>query len=249
MAKPKVAIFEFTDCEGCQVELVGLKEKLLEIADQVDVVRWRLTQEKAEPGPYDVAIVEGTPIAKDEREMLKWVREQSKFLIGLGTCATLGGIPAIMDEDKRAYWYKKIYGEKYKPRGIDAVPLSAIVEVDFLIHGCPINRGEVVRVVQEILAGKTPKYRGYSVCFECKRAGNPCRLIDGEPCLGPITQGGCGAVCVSGGSACWGCFGLREEADIEGLLDILNKIADEEEIEKYLSMFLKKTKAYKKLDK
>jgi len=259
MAKLRVAIFDFTDCEGCQVELVGLREKLTEIADQVDLVRWRLTQERTEPGPYDITIVEGTPITKEEQKMLQWVREQSKFLIALGSCATLGGIPGIMDKEKRAYWYKKIYGSKYKPRGLDAPPLSALVKVDFLIHGCPVNGDEVVRVVEELLAGKTPKYRGYSVCFECKQAGNPCRLIEGKPrlastkqresrraCLGPITQGGCGAICVSGGSACWGCFGLRQEANIDGLLEVLSKIADSDEIEKYLSMFLKRTEAYQK---
>ncbi|NIT03669.1 hypothetical protein GTO10_01900 [Candidatus Saccharibacteria bacterium] len=247
MAKPRVAIFEFTDCEGCQVELVGLRERLVEIAEQVDIVTWRLGQERAEPGPYEIAIVEGTPISKEERDMLKWIRSESKKIIGLGSCATLGGIPAIMDPEKRAYWYKKIYGPKYKPRGIDALPLSAHVTVDFPIHGCPVNRDEVVRVVEELLAGKEPHSRGYSVCFECKQAGNPCRLINKKPCLGPITQGGCGAICVTGGSACWGCFGLREGADVEGLLDIVFKFSDSDEAEKYFSMFLKRTEAYEKL--
>ena len=246
MSKPKVAIFEFTDCEGCQVELVGLRERLVEIADQVNIVAWRLGQERAEPGPYDISIIEGTPMSKEEREMLKWIRKQSKQIIGLGTCATLGGIPAIMDEKKRAYWYKKIYGPQYKPRGIDALPLSTFVEVDFPIHGCPVNGDEVVRIIQEILAGKKPQSRNYSVCFECKQAENPCRLLEKKPCLGPITQGGCEAVCVSGGSACWGCFGLRKEADVDGLLDILFKISDSDEVEKYFSMFLKRTEAYQK---
>jgi sulfhydrogenase subunit delta len=247
MAKPRVAIFEFTDCEGCQVELVGLRERLVQIADQVDIVTWRLGQERSEPGPYDIAIIEGTPISEEEREMLKWIREQSKKIIGLGSCATLGGIPAIMDPRRRKYWYKKIYGPKYKPRGLDALPLSAFVTVDFPIHGCPVNRDEVVRIVEELLAGKEPQFRNYSVCFECKQAGNPCRLINKKPCLGPITQGGCGAICVSGGSACWGCFGLREGADPEGLLDIVFKFSDSDEVEKYFSMFLKRTEAYKKL--
>lgn len=243
--KLKVAIFDFTDCEGCQVELVGLRERLAEIADQVDLVRWRLGQERAEAGPYDIALIEGSPITKEEQELLQWIRGQAKFLIALGTCATLGGIPGIMDKEKRAYWYKKIYGPKYKPRGIDALPLSAFVKVDFLLHGCPVNGDEVVRVVEELLAGKTPKYRGYSVCFECKQAGNPCRIIEGKPCLGPITQGGCNAICVTGGSPCWGCFGLREEANIDGLLEVLFETSDSDEIEKYFSMFLKRTEAYK----
>jgi coenzyme F420-reducing hydrogenase gamma subunit len=244
--KPKVALFDLTDCEGCQVELVGLRERLVALAGQVEVVRWRLGQERADPGPYDISIVEGTPITPDERAMLRAIREESKVLIGLGSCATLGGIPGIIDQKERAFWYRKIYGSKYKPRGVDALPLNALVEVDFLIHGCPINADELVRVVSELLAGKSPRYRGYSVCFECKQAGNPCRLISKKLCLGPITQGGCGAICISGGSPCWGCFGLREEAEIDNLLKVLEEIAPPDKVEQHLSMFLKRTEAYQK---
>jgi len=247
MSKPKVAIFEFTDCEGCEVELVSLREKLLVLEKRIDIVNWRLGQERAEAGPYDVCIIEGTPITKHEVEALKNLRKESKVLIGLGACACLGGIPGIMDKDQRKKWYKKIYGEKYKPRGIDALPLSAYVQVDFLIHGCPINGGELVRIVEDLLAGKTPKYRSYSVCFECKQVNNDCRLLDKKPCLGPIIQGGCGAVCISGGSPCYGCFGLREGAEVKNLLKILEGISDKKEIERYFSMFLKRTDEYQNI--
>jgi len=240
MPKPKIAIFEFTDCEGCEVELISLKEKILVLEKRVDIVNWRLGQDDNKPGPYDVTIIEGTPITKHEVEMLKKLREESGVLIALGSCASLGGIPGILDKDQRKKWYKKIYGENYKPRGIDALPLTAYVQVDFLIHGCPVNGGELVRILEELLAGKTPKYRGYSVCFECKQAGNDCRLLDKKPCLGPITQGGCQAVCISGGSPCYGCFGLRQEAEIKNLLKVLNKITDKKEIDRYFSMFLNK---------
>jgi coenzyme F420-reducing hydrogenase gamma subunit len=168
MNKPKVAIYDFTDCEGCEVEIISLREKFLILEDRLDIVDWRLGQEKKESGPFDIAIIEGTPITQHEIDLLKKLRKESKVLIGLGACACLGGIPAIVDKKERKKWYKKIYGEKYKPRGIDALPLSAYVQVDFLIHGCPVNGQEVVRIVEELLAGKKPTYRGYSVCFECK---------------------------------------------------------------------------------
>ena len=240
MSKPKVAIFEFTDCEGCQVELVSLREKILILEKRIDIVNWRLGQEDNNPGPYDITIIEGSPITKHEVETLKTLREESGILIGLGACACLGGIPGILDKEKRKEFYKKIYGENYKPRGIDALPLSAYVQVDFLIHGCPINSNELVRILEDLLAGKTPKYRGYSVCFECKQANNDCRLLDGKPCLGPITQGGCEAICISSGSPCYGCFGNREAAEIKNLLKVLNKISDKKEIDRYFSMFLNK---------
>ena len=253
MTKSKVAIYDFTDCEGCEVEIVSLREKLLILESRLNIVDWRLGQDKKESGPFDITIIEGTPITQHEIDLLKKLRKKSKVLIGLGACATLGGIPAIMDKKERAKWYKKIYGEKYKPRGIDALPLSAYVQVDFLIHGCPVNGKEVVRIIEDLLAGKTPKYQGYSVCFECKQENNPCRLLNEKPCLGPITQGGCQAVCVSGGSACYGCFGLREEPEIKNLLKILNKITDppgneasKKEIERYFTMFLSRTEEYKK---
>jgi len=241
-SNPKIAIYDFTDCEGCQVEMVSLREKLLILESRVDIVNWRLGQEKKEQGPFDIVFIEGTPITQEEIDLLKVLREKSKFLIGLGTCATLGGIPAIISQTERKKWYKKIYNENYKPRGIDALPLAAYVKVDFLIHGCPINNEELVRIIEELLAGKKPSYQSYSVCFECKQANNPCRIIDGKPCLGPITQGGCGGICISGGSPCYGCFGLREEANVEGLIRILEEITDKKEIERYFTMFLSREK-------
>ena len=127
------------------------------------------------------------------------------------------------------------------------MPLSAYVKVDFLIHGCPVNPDEVVRILEELLAGRKPEKRGYSVCFECKLAGNECRLINKKPCLGPITQGGCGAVCVSGGSACYGCFGFQEEPSIKGLLNVLSKFSSPKEIDRLFTMFLRQSKEYKEI--
>jgi len=242
MPKPKIAIIDFTDCEGCQVKLLSLKEKLLELEQRVEIANWRLGQEKKEEGPFDIAIIEGTPLVQEEIDLLKELREKSKYLIGFGSCATLGGIPGILDKKEREKWYKKIYGEGYKPRGIDALPLSAYEKIDFLIHGCPVEGDEIIRIIEDLLAGKKPKYRDYSVCFDCKLAGNECLLLNKKPCLGPITQGGCKAICVSGGSPCYGCFGIREEANIKALKKILNKITDKKEIERYFSMFLNKTK-------
>lgn len=243
MTKPKIAIYDFTDCEGCEVKLVSLREKLLLVENKVDIVNWRLGQERFEPGPYDITIIEGTPITQHEIDLLKELRQNSKILVALGACAALGGIPAIMPEKDRKVWYEKIYTTQYHPKGIDALPLSAYVVVDFSIHGCPVDEDEIVRAVEDLLSGKTPKYRGYSVCFECKMAGNKCRIAEEDkPCMGPITQGGCKAICISGGSPCYGCFGVREEANIPALLHIFNRITNKAAIERYLTMFHNRTK-------
>jgi len=246
--RPKIAIYDFTDCEGCEVEIVSLRERILALEQQVDIVDWRLGQERKENCSFLLSIIEGTPITQDEIDTLKWLREKSRFIIALGACASLAGIPGIVNKEDRQRLYKEIYGPEYKPKGLDALPLQAYVKVDFFIHGCPVNKEEVVRILSELLAGRTPAYRPYSVCFECKLAGNKCRIAEEQkPCLGPITQGGCGAVCISGGSACYGCFGPREEANVEGLKETLKKFASDEEIKRYFSMFL--NKAEKENDK
>jgi len=240
MDKPKIAIYDFTDCEGCEVEIISLREKLLALENRLDIVDWRLGQEKKENGPFLASIIEGAPITPDEIETLKHLRDNSTYIIALGACASLAGIPGIVLKEEREKFYKQIYGENYKPVGIDAVPLSAHAKVDFFIHGCPVNPNEVVRIIEELLAGKKPRYRGYSVCFECKLAGNPCRIaIFNKPCLGPIGQGGCNAICVSGGSPCYGCFGLREDANIPALITIFKRITNNnrEKIERYFTMF------------
>jgi coenzyme F420-reducing hydrogenase gamma subunit len=238
MTKPRIAIYDFTDCEGCEVKLVSLREKLLLLENKVDIVNWRLGQERFEPGPYDVTIIEGTPITQHEIDLLKELRENSKVIVALGACAALGGVPAIMPEKDRKMWYEKIYSSQYHPKGVDALPLSAHVKVDFSIHGCPVDEEQVVKALEELLSGKTPSYRGYSTCFECKQAGNKCRIAEEDkPCLGPITQGGCKAICVSGGSPCYGCFGIREEANIPAMIKTLERVADKETIERYLTMF------------
>ena len=163
--------------------------------------------------------------------------------MALGACAALGGVPAIMPEKDRKAWYEKIYSSQYHPKGVDALPLSAHVKVDFSIHGCPVDEDQVVKVLEELLSGKTPSYRGYSTCFECKQAGNKCRIAEEDkPCLGPITQGGCKAVCVSGGSPCYGCFGVREEANVPAMIKTLERVTDKETIERYLTMFHNRTK-------
>jgi coenzyme F420-reducing hydrogenase gamma subunit len=245
MEKPKkikLGIFDFTDCEGCEAEIISLGEKLLAFSKRIEIVNWRLGQQKADWKEFDAVLIEGTPLRPEEIELLKFLRIKSKLVIGLGSCATLGGIPAIINKEERKKWYRKIYGPKYKGRGIDALPINAYVKIDFLIHGCPISGSEVTKIISDLIAGKKLNYKNYPVCFECKIVNLPCRLLEEKPCLGPITQGGCEAVCLKGGAACYGCFGLRKGANIEALLKILEKFSAPEEIKNYFSMFHNKTK-------
>lgn len=242
MPKIKLGIFDFTDCEGCQAEILALKEKLAFLPEKFEITNWRLGQKKARWERFDAALVEGTAMTEGEIELLKFIRAKSKLVVALGACAALGGIPAILEKAERQKWQEKIYGAGYQGRGIDALPLSAYVAIDFSLHGCPVD-GEIIADFLSDLSGhKKLRYKDYPVCLECKAAGAPCRLLEKKLCLGPIAQGGCGAVCLKGGNTCYGCFGLREGANEEALLKILSASGSPEEIKNYLTMFLKNVK-------
>lgn len=245
MKKLRIAIYDFTDCEGCEVKLCSIKEKLIALENRFDIVNWRLGQDACQDGPYDASLIEGTPVTGDEIELLKELREKSVLIVALGACASIAGVPGIMNKSERKKWYKEIYGPGYRPAGVDALPLSAYVTVDHMIHGCPVDEGELIRTIEELAAGKKPHYRDYSVCFECKQAENECRLLNDKICFGPITQGGCEAICISGGSPCYGCFGYREDGNIEGLVRILRWFATPAQIRAHLTMFFNQVPEYR----
>jgi coenzyme F420-reducing hydrogenase gamma subunit len=244
--KPRIAVYDFTDCEGCEVRLCSLGPRLLDLERRFDLVNWRLGQDAFEDGPYDAAFIEGTPVTRDEVAVLKELRRKSKILVTLGACASIAGIPGILDFSERKKWYKEIYGPEYKPKGVDALPVSAYVPVDHSIHGCPVDGDELLRTIEEIAVGKKPGYRPYSVCFDCKRAGNPCRILNEKICFGPITQGGCKAVCVSGGSPCYGCLGPRDGAAIPALVRALRRFATPKAIREHMRMFFNRVAEYRK---
>ena len=247
LLKPTIAIYDFTDCEGCEVQLVSLLEGFLQLEKRVEIVNWRLGQEHNHPGPFDVCIIEGTPITLLEQKLLKELRAKSKVLVGLGACATLGGIPAIVSKKQRNAMYKKIYSENYKPRGLDSLPLANYVPVDYLIHGCPADKADILRSLTDLLAGKMPAPFPYPVCMECKLKGPECRLLNQKPCLGPVSQAGCDAVCVRGGTGCYGCRGNVSGANWTSLKKTLSQFMTHDEMKKYVSVFLSATDEYKNL--
>ena len=241
MPLPKIAIFDLTDCEGCELQIVALKEQLLNLSEKVEIVSWRLAQEDGVPDKsdkYDVAIVEGTPLTKHDVKLLNQVRKQAKWLIALGACAHLGGVNSIAEENKRLKLVKKIYSPKYKLKVSDAKPLSAYVKVDAIIPGCPADFEEVKRCLAEIAIRRKPKAQHYTVCWECKFNQNHCLLLDGEPCLGPIIRSGCGAVCTSQGIPCYGCWGILKGTNVKGLKKQLERTIGKREIERRMEIFL-----------
>ncbi len=193
--KPTIAIVSLTCCEGCQVAILDLGERFLNLAQHVKIGDFAFLEEKPETEKYDVVFVEGAPITEENIARLKDLRQRSKFLAALGACAALGGIAEIknyQDKNERLrYVYKNFEGINNP----DIKPLSFYVKVDLEIPGCPINNEEFFKIIKDLMAGIPPKIKQQPVCYECQLKQNECLLQKGEPCLGPIMLGGCGAPC------------------------------------------------------
>lgn len=212
-AKPKLAVFKFASCDGCQVSVLNLEEELFALAERVDVAFFLEATSRVDPGPYDVALVEGSITTEEDVERIRRVRESTRTLVTIGACATSGGIQALRNRADVEAWKREVYPHPEWIRALPtSTPISDHVEVDTEIEGCPVNKHQVLRVLLRALLGAAADLPGESVCMECKRRGLVCVLVaKGSPCLGPITRAGCGALCPSLGRDCYACFGPAED--------------------------------------
>jgi len=210
--KPKLAVWKFTSCDGCQLCLLDLEDELLALADQVQVAYFMEASKEVVKGPYDLSIVEGSMSTPDHLEQIKQVRGVSKFLLPIGTCATSGGIQALRNfADVKDYLIAVYERPELLETLAESTPVAQHVKVDLELHGCPPNKYQLLEVVNAFLHGRKPQIEPASVCLECKRRGTVCVLVGrGIPCLGPVTHAGCGALCPSYHRGCYGCFGPKE---------------------------------------
>lgn len=209
---PRLAVWKFTSCDGCQLTLLDCEEELLALAAEVEIAYFLEASSAAGEGPYDLSLVEGSITTPEEVDRIRHVRRVSGRLVTIGACATAGGIQALRDFADVREFASVVYA---RPDHIAALerssPVSAHVPVDFELRGCPIDRGQLLEVISAFLAGRRPVVPPHSVCVQCKLRGNACVLVaHGTPCLGPITQAGCGAICPAYGRGCYGCFGPME---------------------------------------
>ncbi len=223
MSRPKVAFFDFSCCEGCQLTVVDSLQDHPELLDAVEIVQFREAMtEKGED--YLVAFVEGSLTRKKDEARLLAIREQAAVLVALGACAHIGGINSIRNRQPLQKVRKYVYGDKsdwYET--YEAKPISALVKVDFFIPGCPIDRYEFLEVVKAVLQGRAPKIKDYPMCVECKLKENVCLFHKGKTCLGPITRAGCDAICPTYGDGCEGCRGLITNPNINAAEDVLKE--------------------------
>ena len=224
-SKPRVGIFDFACCEGCQLQIVNLEEELPELVSAVDVVEWReaISDQSDE---YDIAIIEGSITRASDEERLRTIRKTAKILVALGACATIGGVNKLKNNFEMQDVKKCVYGKDADMPHLDSSPTKAIdevVKVDYKINGCPIDRDEFKYVMQSLLIGKKPEIPEYPVCVECKAKGNPCLWDYGQVCLGPIIRAGCGARCPSSGFRCFGCRGYVDDPNLNAAKDVIEK--------------------------
>ncbi|MFC4907105.1 oxidoreductase [Actinomadura gamaensis] len=207
--RPRLAVWKFASCDGCQLTLLDCEDELLELAAGVDVAHFLEASAEVRPGPYDVSLVEGSITTPGDLERIRRVRAESRTLVTIGACATAGGVQALRNLADVREFASVVYARPDYIATLDtSTPIAAHVPVDYELHGCPIDKRQLMELLTALLAGRRPNLPGHSVCFECKQRGNPCVLVaHGTPCLGPVTRAGCGAICPSYGRGCYGCFG------------------------------------------
>ena len=222
--KPTVAFFDFSSCEGCQIELTNFGDTIfLELLEHIEIVEFReAMQEKSDS--YDIAFIEGSFTREVDRKRIEDIRKKAGVVIAYGACATNGGINALRNHqtDYKEYVYGKSANLPHLNSSL-AKPISEVIQVDYFVPGCPIDKNEFAKIVTDLLHGKEPFIPDYPVCVECKRRETLCRFDDNDYCLGMVTRAGCNAPCPADGIPCEACRGFVTEYNKESLEKVLFK--------------------------
>ena len=239
-SRPTLAVWKFTSCDGCQLTLLDAEDELLAIADRVQIAHFLEASSATVAGPYDVSLVEGSITTAEEAERIKEVRAASHTLVTIGACATAGGIQALRNYADIKDYVATVYASpEYISTLSTSTPIADHVDVDFELRGCPINKSQLLELVTAMLQRRRPNIATHSVCMECKSRGIPCVMVShGIPCLGPVTQAGCGALCPAYNRGCFGCFGPAETPNVASLAAWWRSLGvDEQGLQRALATF------------
>ncbi|MBX3422278.1 MAG: oxidoreductase [Pirellulaceae bacterium] len=219
--KPRLAVIKFASCDGCQLTLLDAEDELLSIAEAVHIAHFAEASSHLEPGPYDVALVEGSITTEEDRHRVRRLRADSKYLVTIGACATAGGVQALRNFADHQDFLRAVYAHpSYIQSLATSTPISAHVKVDFELRGCPIDKHQLLEVIASLVAGQRPRTSTESVCQPCKRRGTVCVVVaQGLACLGPVTQAGCGSICPAYDRGCYGCFGPTRQPNMTSQSD------------------------------
>jgi sulfhydrogenase subunit delta len=233
-------VWKFASCDGCQLSLLSCEDELLAVAGALEIAYFLEASRAKVRGPYDLSLVEGSITTPREAARIVEVRRASRRLVTIGACATAGGIQALRNFADVGEFLSIVYARPEYIETLDrSTPIAAHVPVDFELRGCPISKEQLIEVISAFLHKRRPNVPGHSVCIECKLRGNACIMVaHGTPCLGPVTQAGCGAICPSYDRGCYGCFGPMESADTASLSRWLRRLGmDERDIERVYRTF------------
>jgi sulfhydrogenase subunit delta len=217
--RPKLAVWKFASCDGCQLSLLDCEDELLALADAVEIANFAEASRAMVKGPYDLSLVEGSVTTAHDAERIGKIRAQSKTLVTIGACATAGGIQALRNFGDVSEFTRTVYAT---PAYIDTLsrstPIAVHVKVDFELRGCPVNKHQLIEVVRAFVSGRAPVTPAHSVCVECKLSGKVCVMVAKRtPCLGPVTHAGCGALCPGFARGCYGCYGPSEAPNADAM--------------------------------
>jgi sulfhydrogenase subunit delta len=216
---PRLAVFKFASCDGCQLSLLDCEDELLAVASAVEIAYFLEARTQQLEGPYDIGLVEGSVTTAHDAKRIRDVRAQCKFLVTIGACATAGGIQALRNWGDVAEFTRQVYAHpEYIETLATSTPIADHVKVDFELRGCPINKHQLVELISSLIWGRTPRVPRHSVCVECKRRQVVCVAVArGVACLGPVTQAGCEVICPAYNRECFGCFGPKEQPNLLSL--------------------------------
>lgn len=217
--KPKLAVFKLSSCDGCQLSILDAEDELLAVLGAVDIAYFPEASSRMLPGPYDIGLIEGSVTTPHDVELARQIRKDCKTLITIGACATAGGIQALRNWKDVKEFTKIVYAHPQYISTLDrSMPVASFIHVDFELRGCPVNKYQLIDVIVAYLNNKKPNISSHSVCMECKQKGNVCVMVaHGTPCLGPVTQTGCGSICPSYDRGCYGCFGPMDSPNTTSL--------------------------------
>lgn len=223
--KPKVAVWKFASCDGCQLRLLDCEDELLAVAREIEIANFPEASRAVIDGPYDLSLVEGSITTPHDLERIQEIRRLSRTLITIGACATAGGVQALRNFKDIDEFISIVYASPEFISTLDqSTPISNHVKVDFELRGCPINKMQLVEVISAFLGNRKPNTPAHSTCIECKRRGTVCVMVSqGTMCLGPVTHEGCGALCPTYNRGCYGCFGPKENSNTDSLTSWLKK--------------------------
>ncbi|HEU5001773.1 MAG TPA: oxidoreductase [Actinomycetota bacterium] len=217
--RPRLAVWKFSSCDGCQLSLLDCEDELLALAGQVEIAYFQEATSATAGGRYDLSLVEGSVTTPGDAERIRKIRAASRRLVTIGACATSGGIQALRNSAGVEGFLEAVYAHpEYVATLATSTGIADHVPVDFELRGCPVDRHQLLEVISAFLAGRRPVVPTHSVCVDCKLAGTVCVMVArGTPCLGPVTQAGCGALCPAHARGCYGCFGPAETPNTAAL--------------------------------